>query len=169
MLVRLPIPYRAPWVLRGHGSMADPLSHERRHPGRSTGCSVPRWLGRADEDQLPKRRSRCRRTKAQARHGGHLGSRGTWIASYGTSRRAWPVGPRFACLIATSCPKAWRSAAVAFREVGVVEVREVLRGWLEGAGLRTVAGRSGWTARPPGGTSRPRSRRVCAGRRGPRR
>lgn len=30
-----------------------------------------------------------------------------------------------------------------FREVGVVEVREVLRGWLEGAGLRTVAGRSG--------------------------
>jgi transposase len=32
---------------------------------------------------------------------------------------------------------------VAFREVGVVEVREVLRSWLEGAGLRTVAGRSG--------------------------
>jgi transposase len=32
---------------------------------------------------------------------------------------------------------------VAFREVGVVEVREVLRGWLEGAGLRTVAERSG--------------------------
>jgi transposase len=32
---------------------------------------------------------------------------------------------------------------VAFREVGVVEVREVLRAWLEGAGLRTVAQRSG--------------------------
>jgi transposase len=32
---------------------------------------------------------------------------------------------------------------VAFREVGVVEVREVLRGWLEGAGLRMVAERSG--------------------------
>jgi transposase len=32
---------------------------------------------------------------------------------------------------------------VAFREVGVVEVREVLRGWLDGAGLRTVAGRAG--------------------------
>ena len=32
---------------------------------------------------------------------------------------------------------------MAFREVGVVEAREVLRGWLEGAGLRTVAGRSG--------------------------
>jgi transposase len=32
---------------------------------------------------------------------------------------------------------------VAFREVDVVEVREVLRGWLEGAGLRTVAERSG--------------------------
>ena len=30
-----------------------------------------------------------------------------------------------------------------FREVGVVEVREVLRGWLEGAGLRKVAERSG--------------------------
>jgi len=32
---------------------------------------------------------------------------------------------------------------VAFREVGVVEVREVLRGWLEGAGLRKVAERAG--------------------------
>lgn len=30
-----------------------------------------------------------------------------------------------------------------FREVSVVEVREVLRGWLEGAGLRKVAERSG--------------------------
>jgi hypothetical protein len=32
---------------------------------------------------------------------------------------------------------------MAFREVSVVEVREVLRGWLGGAGLRTVAGRAG--------------------------
>jgi hypothetical protein len=32
---------------------------------------------------------------------------------------------------------------VAFREVDVVEVREVLRGWLEGAGLRRVAERAG--------------------------
>jgi len=32
---------------------------------------------------------------------------------------------------------------VGFREVGVVEVREVLRGWLEGAGLRKVAERAG--------------------------
>jgi transposase len=32
---------------------------------------------------------------------------------------------------------------VGFREVGVVEVREVLRGWLDGAGLRTVAERAG--------------------------
>jgi hypothetical protein len=32
---------------------------------------------------------------------------------------------------------------VAFREVDVVEVREVLRGWLEGTGLRTVAERAG--------------------------
>ena len=30
-----------------------------------------------------------------------------------------------------------------FREVSVVEVREVLRGWLEGAGLRKVAERAG--------------------------
>jgi len=32
---------------------------------------------------------------------------------------------------------------MAFREVSVVEVREVLRGWLGGAGLRTVAERAG--------------------------
>jgi predicted site-specific integrase-resolvase len=32
---------------------------------------------------------------------------------------------------------------VGFREVSVVEVREVLRGWVGGAGLRTVAERSG--------------------------
>jgi transposase len=34
-------------------------------------------------------------------------------------------------------------SSVGFREVGVVEVREVLRGWLEGAGLRKVAERAG--------------------------
>jgi transposase len=32
---------------------------------------------------------------------------------------------------------------VVFREVNVVEVREVLRGWLDGVGLRTVAARAG--------------------------
>jgi hypothetical protein len=32
---------------------------------------------------------------------------------------------------------------VGFREVGVVEIREVLRAWLQGAGLRTVASRAG--------------------------
>jgi transposase len=32
---------------------------------------------------------------------------------------------------------------VAFREVDVIEVREVLRGWLGGGGLRTVAERAG--------------------------
>jgi response regulator of citrate/malate metabolism len=32
---------------------------------------------------------------------------------------------------------------VGFREISVVEVREVLRGWLEGAGLRKVAERAG--------------------------
>jgi hypothetical protein len=36
-----------------------------------------------------------------------------------------------------------------FREVSVVEVRKVLRAWLEGAGLRKVAERAGRTARPP--------------------
>jgi hypothetical protein len=32
---------------------------------------------------------------------------------------------------------------VVFREVDVVEVREVLRGWLDGVGLRAVAARAG--------------------------
>jgi transposase len=32
---------------------------------------------------------------------------------------------------------------MAYREVSVIEVREVLRGWLAGAGLRTVAGQAG--------------------------
>ncbi len=32
---------------------------------------------------------------------------------------------------------------MAFREVDVIEVREVLRGWLDGGGLRTVAARAG--------------------------
>jgi transposase len=32
---------------------------------------------------------------------------------------------------------------VGFREVGVVEIKEVLRGWLDGAGLRTIAERAG--------------------------
>src|SRR5664279_2510338 len=36
-----------------------------------------------------------------------------------------------------------RSLTMAFREVDVIEVREVLRGWLDGAGLRTIAGRAG--------------------------
>ena len=30
-----------------------------------------------------------------------------------------------------------------FREVDVIEVREVLRGWLDGGGLRTIAERAG--------------------------
>ena len=32
---------------------------------------------------------------------------------------------------------------MAFREVAVIEVREVLRAWLAGAGLRTVAEQAG--------------------------
>src|SRR5664279_3916007 len=38
---------------------------------------------------------------------------------------------------------AWRSLTMAFREVDVIEVREVLRWLLDGAGLRTIAGRAG--------------------------
>ena len=51
---------------------------------------------------------------------------------------------------------------MAFREVDVIEVREVLRGWLDGGGLRTVAERAGWTASPPAGMSRRRRRPACA-------
>src|SRR6478609_7872633 len=42
-----------------------------------------------------------------------------------------------------SCLLAWRSLTMASREVDVIEVREVLRGWVEGAGLRTIAERAG--------------------------
>jgi len=37
----------------------------------------------------------------------------------------------------------WRFGSVAFREVSVIEVREVLRAWLAGAGYRTAAERAG--------------------------
>jgi transposase len=42
-----------------------------------------------------------------------------------------------------SCFLAWRSLTMAFREVDVIEVREVLRWWLDGVGLRTIAARAG--------------------------
>ena len=42
---------------------------------------------------------------------------------------------------------------MAFREVAVFEVREVLRAWLRGEGLRSVASWRGWTARPSAVTS----------------
>ena len=45
-------------------------------------------------------------------------------------------------LIAASCCRRG-GRAVGFREVSVVEVREVLRAWLEGSGLRKVAERAG--------------------------
>ena len=38
---------------------------------------------------------------------------------------------------------------VAFREVAVMEIREVLRGWLDGGGVRTITDEAGWTARSP--------------------
>ena len=34
-----------------------------------------------------------------------------------------------------------------FREVSVVEIREVLRAWLAGHGLRVVATQAGWIVR----------------------
>ena len=54
-----------------------------------------------------------------------------------------------------------------FREVSVIEVREVLRVWLEVAGLpapgyRTIAGHCGWTARPRAATWRPPRPPGCA-------
>jgi hypothetical protein len=54
-----------------------------------------------------------------------------------------------------------------FREVSVIEIREVLRSWLAGAGLRTVAAQAGWTARPPDGMSRRRWRRAWPATAGP--
>src|SRR5258708_26346991 len=37
----------------------------------------------------------------------------------------------------------WRFRRMGFREVAVTEIREVLRAWLSGAGLRRVAGQAG--------------------------
>jgi hypothetical protein len=45
-----------------------------------------------------------------------------------------------------------------FREVSVVEIREVLRAWLEGAGLRTAGERAG--------VDRKTARRYVQARRG---
>ena len=54
---------------------------------------------------------------------------------------------------------------MAFREVSVIEVREVLRAWLAGEGLRTVAGAGG---RGPQDRA-PLCGRGGGGRAGPRR
>src|SRR6516165_1325589 len=39
--------------------------------------------------------------------------------------------------------RTWRLGRMVFREVSVIEIREVLRSWLAGAGLRTVAAQAG--------------------------
>src|SRR5262252_4341456 len=39
--------------------------------------------------------------------------------------------------------RTWRLGRMVFREVSVVEIREVLRSWLAGAGLRTAAAQAG--------------------------
>ena len=38
---------------------------------------------------------------------------------------------------------------MAFREVAVTEIREVLRAWQAGAGLRRLAAQARWTVRTP--------------------
>ena len=42
-------------------------------------------------------------------------------------------------LAARTVRRIWEGSGVAFREVGVHEIREVLRLWLRGEGLRSVA------------------------------
>src|ERR1700759_2398926 len=42
-----------------------------------------------------------------------------------------------------SSRRTWRLGRMVFREVSVIEIREVLRSWLAGAGLRTVAAQAG--------------------------
>src|SRR6516162_613765 len=39
--------------------------------------------------------------------------------------------------------RTWRLGRMVFREVSVIEIREVLRSWLAGAGLRKVAAQAG--------------------------
>src|SRR5690242_21940431 len=39
--------------------------------------------------------------------------------------------------------RTWRFGQMVFREVAVSEIREVLRAWLAGVGLRRVAGQAG--------------------------
>jgi hypothetical protein len=53
-----------------------------------------------------------------------------------------------------------------FQEVSVTEIREVLRSWPAGTGLRTVAGQAGMNRKPPAGMSRRRWQRADPGRRG---
>ena len=38
---------------------------------------------------------------------------------------------------------------MAYREVAATEIREVLRAWQAGAGLRRLVAQAGWTVRPP--------------------
>ena len=38
---------------------------------------------------------------------------------------------------------------MAFREIAATEIREVLRAWQAGAGLRRLAAQAGWTVRTP--------------------
>src|SRR5580693_10310898 len=56
------------------------------------------------------------------------------------------VSCRWFCRFPARMPpsrRTWRLGRMVFREVSVIEIREVLRSWLAGAGLRTVAARAG--------------------------
>src|SRR5262245_34838116 len=59
----------------------------------------------------------------------------------GPPRRVVP-GLLITAFLISTCHWTW-GTEMAYREVSVVEVREVLRGWLGGAGLRTVAEQAG--------------------------
>src|ERR1700761_7345610 len=56
------------------------------------------------------------------------------------------VSCRWFCRFPARMPpsrRTWRLGRMVFREVSVIEIREVLRSWLAGAGLRKVAAQAG--------------------------
>src|SRR5579863_5983677 len=56
------------------------------------------------------------------------------------------VSCRWFCRFPARMPpsrRTWRLGRMVFREVSVIEIHEVLRSWLAGAGLRTVAAQAG--------------------------
>src|SRR5690349_24679803 len=61
------------------------------------------------------------------------------------------VSCRWFCRFPARMPpsrRTWRLGRMVFREVSVIEIREVLRSWLAGAGLRTAAAQAGVDRKP---------------------